>query len=469
MKIVIFGTGKIYARYKENIKNLQIVSIADNDNKKHGMKIGGIEIVSPYEVKYDECHYVVIMTEYYREIKRQLLDMDVPESKIIAYTQIGELLNLRMLVDTDKGPIELRNWMEYSDNVRSQKRIMLISHNFSYSGVPVVMMNMAKVLKKMGYKVVVAGVTGGCFIRELKKEKIDCIFGIDIFYGGKQFLEVISRFHMVIVSTITLTGVIAEISKIKVPVLWWIHESEESFYKACRFMIINDRIHLFACANRVESMLRKYVERGKEIEKLYYCIPDNKKDIQFDDMSEKVTFAIIGSICHRKAQDILAQAISLLPAKYRDQFELVVIGNTIAVDEDYWKPVEKKFLQMKEVTITGELSQDEIRKQYEILDVLICPSRDDPMPVVVTEAMMYSKACIVSENVGQAEFIREQENGFVFPNENADELSERIIWVMENREKLPEIGQAARQIYEHNFTEEALQKRMAEIIGDLCS
>ena len=155
MKIVIFGTGKIYARYKENIKNLQIVSITDNDNKKHGMKIGGIEIVSPYEVKYDECHYVVIMTEYYREIKRQLLDMDVPESKIIAYTQIGELLNLRMLVDTDKGPIELRNWMEYSDNVRSQKRIMLISHNFSYSGVPVVMMNMAKVLKKMGYKVVV--------------------------------------------------------------------------------------------------------------------------------------------------------------------------------------------------------------------------------------------------------------------------------------------------------------------------
>jgi glycosyltransferase involved in cell wall biosynthesis len=45
---------------------------------------------------------------------------------------------------------------------------------------------------------------------------------------------------------------------------------------------------------------------------------------------------------------------------------------------------------------------------------LICASRDDPMPVVVTEAMMFSKVCICSENTGSANIIQDGNSGFVY-------------------------------------------------------
>ena len=473
MDIAIFGIGQVYAAYKRYLKNFHIKYAVDNDEYKHGQCIDNAKIIFPYEIDCSRIKFIVIMTVHYKTVKKQLLNLHIPEEKIVSYTQLGDLLGYTLTVNAGESQIELKKWV----NVKNGKSVMLIAPNFAYAGVPVAMLNMAQALKNMGYHVLLAGMTeGGGLIKEIKEAQIANVCGIDIFYGGEQFLSIVAKFDLVIISSTILSDLVLEISQQTVPVLWWIHESDSMYYKPQYDIALNRNIHLYACSNRVVNVLQKYIYKWSgngtgetETAKLYYCIPDRAEGVKKNVPATKIVFAVIGVMCHRKAQDILAQAISLLPAKYRDQFELLVIGHTKTEDEDYWKPVEKKFLQMKEVTITGELSQDEIRKQYEILDVLICPSRDDPMPVVVTEAMMYSKACIVSENVGQAEFIREQENGFVFPNENADELSERIIWVMENREKLPEIGQAARQIYEHNFTEEALQKRMAEIIGDLCS
>lgn len=472
MEIAVFGAGKVYSNYKKYLKDFHIVFITDNDKRKCGQYIDNVKVISPCKIVHSSFEFIIIMSVYYKPIKDQLLAIGVPNEKIILYTQIGDLLGYRLTVCTGKNQIELGRWVKRAEG----KKIMLISPNFVYAGVPVAMLNMAQVLKNTGYHILFVGVTeGGGLRKEIEEAQIANMCGIDIFYGGKQFLNVAAEFDLVIISSTILSDLTAKISQQRIPVLWWIHESDLMYYKPQYNISLNRNIHLYACSNRVVNVLQEYVCRWShnsvgdtKIEKLYYCIPDRGEELLKNAAASKITFAVIGVMCRRKAQDILAQAILLLPAKYRNQFELLVIGNTIDVDEDYWKPVESSFLQMPEVSLTGELTQDEIRKQYEMLDVLICPSRDDPMPVVVTEAMMYSKACIVSENVGQAEFIRDRENGFVFENENADELAEKMMWVMENCDKLPGIGRAARQIYEDYFTEDALQKRMTDIIGDLC-
>ena len=50
---------------------------------------------------------------------------------------------------------------------------------------------------------------------------------------------------------------------------------------------------------------------------------------------------------------------------------------------------------------------------------LISPSRDDPMPVVMTEGLMLQKICLCSTNCGTADYIEDGKNGFVFQSENA--------------------------------------------------
>ena len=49
MKVVVFGTGKIYKKYRFLLKklNIDIVSFIDNDKGKVGTYIDGVKVDSP--------------------------------------------------------------------------------------------------------------------------------------------------------------------------------------------------------------------------------------------------------------------------------------------------------------------------------------------------------------------------------------------------------------------------------------
>lgn len=112
------------------------------------------------------------------------------------------------------------------------------------------------------------------------------------------------------------------------------------------------------------------------------------------------------------------------------------------------------------------MSQKELARAYRDIDVLACPSRDDPMPIVVTQALMYGKTCMVSKHVGQMEFIESGVNGFIFETE--EELAGQMAWVVDHKEKLYEIGKRGRRIYEQNFSEEIMEKKLAEFWKKNC-
>ena len=89
------------------------------------------------------------------------------------------------------------------------------------------------------------------------------------------------------------------------------------------------------------------------------------------------------------------------------------------------------------------------------------------MPVVVTQAMMHRKVCIVSDQTGQAEFIVPKENGLVFKSEDRQGLKEALIWVADHRERIPIIGQNARKIYEREFSEEVMKEKLSAIFQNV--
>lgn len=54
MRIIVFGTGKMYARYKEKLNEMNIVVFLDNDIGKQGTFLDGRLIERPENiVKYD--------------------------------------------------------------------------------------------------------------------------------------------------------------------------------------------------------------------------------------------------------------------------------------------------------------------------------------------------------------------------------------------------------------------------------
>ena len=111
-----------------------------------------------------------------------------------------------------------------------------------------------------------------------------------------------------------------------------------------------------------------------------------------------------------------------------------------------------------------ELSREEIDGFFSEINVLVCPSRDDPLPTVVTEAMQRGIACIISDQVGQVEYIQNGVNGFIFKSEDIDELTNIMEQLIRNPSSINVIGENSRMIYEEYFSKECMKRKLTQYI-----
>lgn len=88
MKIFIFGTGLFYQRNKcnEDLADKEIVGFIDNDKNKQGTIFEGKKIISPDEIETFHFDKIFIMSMNYKEIKQQLIGLNISEEKVVIYT-----------------------------------------------------------------------------------------------------------------------------------------------------------------------------------------------------------------------------------------------------------------------------------------------------------------------------------------------------------------------------------------------
>jgi glycosyltransferase involved in cell wall biosynthesis len=100
------------------------------------------------------------------------------------------------------------------------------------------------------------------------------------------------------------------------------------------------------------------------------------------------------------------------------------------------------------VTFGGQVSQNELPRWYHWADVYISPSHVDGSSVSLMEALACGLPCLVSDIPGNREWVTEGQNGWLFPDGDADQLAAKILQAMGQRIMLPEIGNAARAVAE---------------------
>ena len=117
--------------------------------------------------------------------------------------------------------------------------------------------------------------------------------------------------------------------------------------------------------------------------------------------------------------------------------------------------------------MVGLVDRKTINSLLESSDILICPSREDPMPTVVAEAMMHSVPCILSDAAGTTTYLTDRVDGLLFKNENEKELSEKIRWCIYHKDRLEKMGEKARKIYERYFSMEIFEKNLLEVVDQI--
>jgi glycosyltransferase involved in cell wall biosynthesis len=98
------------------------------------------------------------------------------------------------------------------------------------------------------------------------------------------------------------------------------------------------------------------------------------------------------------------------------------------------------------VHFLGFQNQSQLPAAYTSANLFVLPSKYDPCPAVVCEAMLCGLPVILSDEIrGRKEQIDEGETGYIFPCGNIDALAEILRRTLADSAKLAAMGAAARR------------------------
>lgn len=137
---------------------------------------------------------------------------------------------------------------------------------------------------------------------------------------------------------------------------------------------------------------------------------------------EKVVVAV-GQFIYRKGYDVLLDALRALDS----EVGVYIIGGTptpeyLAMKENY---------SLEQVHFVDFMDKERLRLWYQAADLLVHPTREDIWGLVVNEAMACGLPVISTDRcIAALELIRNGENGYVVPVEDAEALAEKMQAVM---------------------------------------
>ena len=173
-------------------------------------------------------------------------------------------------------------------------------------------------------------------------------------------------------------------------------------------------------------------------------------------------FLCIARLLGEKGLREFASAASLVKVKYPDTvFSLVgqidPSPDGIPLDE------VAKWEESGAVNYVGSL--DDVRPAIKICHVYVLPSYHEGMPRTIMEAMAMGRPILTTDVPGCRETVVHGKNGYLVPAKNVYELSNRMMWFIENRNMLDQMGLRSRQIAEERFDVTKINADMMRIMG----
>lgn len=460
MKYLIFGTGEYYIRYKKWFENEYIIALLDNAPDKQGTYIDGIAVISPEEGVKLDYDAVMILSVYVKAMKRQLMELGVPEAKIYHYYDLNSLIcrNGKKPAGWYKKPIQC-----YGGAENAESGILLLSHDLALGGPALALYNMAKILKKRGYAVTFASTLDGPLIEALLEDEIPVIIDDNIQIETMNDAGWTDKYSILVCNTLNFYVFLSE-RNLKVPIIWWLHDSaffydgvDREVMKKIRY----DNLKVVSVGSVPEQAIKEFLP-DLNCEELLYGVADVGNYAGKKSDSNITRFITVGFLENRKGQDILIRAIRLLSDDIRHNCEFYLVGQEKSL---FGEKICQESNDIKEVIITGKVNREKIHELLNNSDWMICPSRQDPMPTVAAEAMMHYVPCIVSDATGTTAYIHDGEDGLIFPNEDAKQLASKIEWCVQNKKRIGDIGKRARNIYDEYFSMQVFEERFLQILN----
>lgn len=145
-------------------------------------------------------------------------------------------------------------------------------------------------------------------------------------------------------------------------------------------------------------------------------------------------FLFVGALSLRKGITYLMEAWRLM--NIGKKAELWLVGHR-ELPEVMFKNLENG------IRYFGSVSKKDLLKIYEQADVLVLPTLLEGLAHVVLEALFYGLPIITTKESGCGNLVQNDRNGFVIRAADTEALCNKMVWCLENRGKLKDMGNAS--------------------------
>jgi len=355
----------------------------------------------------------------------------------------------------------------------SHKKILIISHDASQTGAPILLLNLVKVLKENGYTFHCIIKNGfGSLINQFSHASESCIIynkpfkktflnkyksRLDKRTTRKKIKSLLSGVDFVISNTITNGDILPFIKEhCKAPVISYVHELKMAtdYFSKDKYVqqVVQLSDHFLVPSYSVKCFLQNtYSITDKKISVINSYIPSIKPaDIHDKEGFKKenkihASFIVgsVGTTDWRKSPDIFIQ-VAVHALKMQPEAEIQFI----------WKGAKKNSLEYKrllydieKLQLTGKIllleHSEEVSVFYSSIDLFVLTSREDPYPLVVLEAAANKVPSVCfSDAGGAAEFI-EADAGAVVEYLNIISMAKQLLNYYNDRELILKHGSTA--------------------------
>ena len=119
------------------------------------------------------------------------------------------------------------------------------------------------------------------------------------------------------------------------------------------------------------------------------------------------------------------------------------------------------------VRVTGELPQSKVAEWYLASSLFVLPSPNEGLAQVILEAMASGLCVIATDLSGATECMISGKEGIIVPARDVGALADAILWCYRHRDEGQEIGKAARDRIETQFTLDHYNQRVIAFYGTL--
>lgn len=213
----------------------------------------------------------------------------------------------------------------------------------------------------------------------------------------------------------------------------------------------------FGKANQVifqnEDDLKEFSEKG--LVKKEKCSFVHGSGINLDHFEialfpEETSFFMLSRLLKSKGVQEYLEAAKIVKQKHPEAKFYLLGKYETAMQDALPKEYVEQFIQEDIVERFDETS--DVRPYYAMSSVYVLPSYREGTPRTVLEAMAMGRPIITTDTQGCRETVKpDSTNGFLVPIKNSEAVAEKMLWFLEHKDQIPQMGRISRQYAEEKF------------------